>query len=216
MTKIYPESGVEIQGFVARHYDAVMNVLTLGLYRNFIQSAVAAMNIVSDDRILDLGAGTGRNALLMLQYLSPGGSVTGLEISDIMIRQFQQNCRTYPNAGILKKRIDQPLGYTDEFTKVFMSFVLHGFPQQIRRIIIENAWNALKSGGEFIVLDYNEFIVDEMPFHARIPFKAIECPYAFEYVERDWKSILENTGFGEFSEKLFLKKYIRLLKMKKL
>ena len=215
MTKIYPESGVEIQGFVAKNYDSVMNTLSLGLYSSFIKNAVKSMDISLEDHILDMGAGTGRNAILMLEYLSGDGGVTGLEISDLMVKQFQNNCKDYRNAKMLKRRIDQPLEYKEEFDKVFISFVLHGFPHIIRKIIIRNAFNALKPGGEFLILDFNEFIIKEMPFYARIPFKIIECQYAFDFVERDWRTILRKSGFSDFKETLFLKKYVRLLKMKK-
>lgn len=215
MTKIYPESGVEIQGFVAKNYDSVMNTLSLGLYSSFIKNAVKSMDISPEDHILDMGAGTGRNAILMLEYLSGDGGVTGLEISDLMVKQFQNNCKDYRNAKMLKRRIDQPLEYKEEFDKVFISFVLHGFPHIIRKIIIRNAFNALKPGGEFLILDFNEFIITEMPFYARIPFKIIECQYAFDFVERDWRTILRKSGFSDFKETLFLKKYVRLLKMKK-
>jgi len=73
----------------------------------------------------------------------------------------------------------------------------------------------LKKNGEFIILDFNEFVTDETPLYFRIPFKIIECKYAFEYVERDWKSILRSFSFTQFEEYYFFKKYIRLLKAKK-
>ena len=216
MEKLYPESGVEIQGFVAKHYDKVMNFLSFGLYNSFIKKAIKSMGISPADKILDLGAGTGRNALLMLEQLSENGGITGLEISDIMIKQFENNCKDYKNAEIINRRIDQPLEFKNEFDKVFISFVLHGFPNIIRKTIVKNAYNALKPGGEFIVLDFNEFIIKEMPFYARIPFKIIECQYAFDFVERDWKTIFQKSGFNDFKETIFMKKYVRLLKMKKI
>jgi len=73
----------------------------------------------------------------------------------------------------------------------------------------------LKENGEFIILDFNEFVTDETSLYFRIPFKIIECRYAFEYVERNWKQILSEFGFNDFQEKLFLGKHLRLLKAKK-
>jgi len=34
-TKIYPDSGVELNPFTAKNYDKVMNVGFLGMYRSF-------------------------------------------------------------------------------------------------------------------------------------------------------------------------------------
>jgi len=215
MTKFYPESKVEIQGLSAKFYDSLINLLTFGGYGLFIKKAIQAMEIKKNDKILDFGAGTGRNALLMNEYLSENGEITGLEISDLMISQFRKKTKDFANINIKKPRIDQHFTLKEKYDKVFISFVLHGFPFEIQKNIIRNAFNALKENGEFIILDFNEFITDETPLYFRIPFKIIECKYAFEYVERDWKQILMKFGFSEFNEKLFLKKHLRLLKAKK-
>ena len=66
--------------------------------------------------------------------------------------------------------------------------------------------------GEFFILDYNEFLLKKMPFYSRIPFKLIECPYAFDFIEKDWKEMLAGEGFSSFEEHLFFGGYIRLLK----
>ncbi len=215
MEKFYPDSGVEIQGFTAKFYDKIMNVMTFGGYNLFIKKAIKSMGIHQDDKILDFGAGTGRNALLMNKYLSGKGEILGLEISELMIDQFKKKTEKFRNINIINQRIDQPFELEKKYDKVFISFVFHGFPFDVQKQIIQNAFNALKENGEFIVLDFNEFITDETPLYFRIPFKKIECKYAFEYVERDWKQILSGSGFINFEEKYFLKKHIRLLKAKK-
>ena len=73
----------------------------------------------------------------------------------------------------------------------------------------------LRSEGDFYILDYSEFPFKEMTFYGKALFKLIECPYAFDFIERDWKHILENHAFGEFEEFFFLKNYVRLLKAQK-
>lgn len=215
MEKFYPDSGVEIQGFTAKFYDKIMNIMTFGGYSLFIKKAIKSMEIHQDDKILDFGAGTGRNALLMNKYLSGKGEILGLEISELMIDQFKKKTEKFRNINIINQRIDQPFELEKKYDKVFISFVFHGFPFDVQKQIIQNAFNTLKENGEFIILDFNEFITDETPLYFRIPFKKIECKYAFEYVERNWKHILSEFGFRDFEEKLFLKKHIRLLKAKK-
>lgn len=216
MEKFYPDSEVEIQGFTAKFYDGLMNVMTFGGYSLFIKKAIDSMNINQNDKILDFGAGTGRNALLMNKHLSIKGEILGLEISELMIEQFKNKTEKFQNINIINQRIDQLFKLEKKYDKVFISFVLHGFPFEIQKIIIQNASNALKENGEFIILDFNEFITNETPLYFRIPFKMIECKYAFEYVERDWKQILSEFGFIDFHEKLFFGRHIRLLKAKKI
>ncbi len=98
----YPKSKVEVKGFMAAHYDTILNLATFG-----------------------------RNACLMMKYLSGDkGELVGIDICDDMISQFQKRCRNFHRAEIIKARVDQPLPLknTKKFDKVFISFVLHGFP----------------------------------------------------------------------------------------
>lgn len=215
MSNYYPESKVEIHGFTARYYDTLLNLATLGRYSPFIKRSIESMKIQPEDRFLDLGAGTGRNACLIVNYLSENGNFIGVDISREMISQFKRKCSDYPNVSIVRSRIDKSLPFRENFDKVFISFVLHGFPQNVRESIVRNVFKMLKGNGSFFILDYNEFSFKEMPFYLKILFKSIECPYAFDFIERDWKQILTDFGFTGFEQVLFFKNYVRLLKVKK-
>ncbi len=215
MAKIYPDSGVELSAFTAKNYDKVMNVASFGLYKGFIKKAISDLNIQENDKILDLGCGTGRNILLMNKYVSENSLLVGMDISEDMERQFNSNCKSYPNIKFTNKRIDQLFEPEQEFDKVFISFVIHGFPHEIRKTVIQNAYNSLKKGGTFNILDFAEFDMAKMPFHHRFIFKKIECKYAFDYIERDWENILYEYGFENANEKFYFKKYVRLLTVEK-
>jgi len=215
MCAYYPQSKVELKGFTAVHYDTIMDIITFGRYSSFIEKSVELMGIRPADRILDLGAGTGRNACFMTKYLSSEGKVVGIDISREMISQFQKKCAAFPNAEIIYARVDQSLPFKGEFDKVFISFVLHGFPQNIREVIVKNAFEMLKSDGNFYILDYSEFSFKLIPFYGKVLLKLIECPYAFDFIERDWKHILGNHAFCGFEEFFFFKDYVRLLKAQK-
>jgi len=215
MDKLYPESKVEIQGFTAKHYDTIMNIVSFGFYAKFIGNALSKLEIKDDDYILDLGCGTGRNACLMRNYLSEKGFILGLDVSEEMGKQFNEKVRNFKNVAFKNQRIDLPFSLEDKFDKVFISFVLHGFPHEVRETIINNAYENLKTGGTFCILDFNEFALMDMPFYYRIPFVTIECPYAFDFIERDWKKILEKSGFNNFIETLYFKSYVRLLTARK-
>jgi len=216
MEKLYPESGVELNPFVSKNYDKLMNILSFGKYKGFIHRAIRDMKIGADDAILDLGCGTGRNACLMMRYLGNQGSITGLDISGFMEEQFKKNCSKYPHTEFIHHRIDLPFQLEKKYDKVFISFVLHGFPQNIRDNIIQNAYNHLKPGGTFNILDFAEFDMHAMPFYYRIPFQKGECPYAFDFIERDLKKMLSDFGFGHFEEHLYFRNYARLMVAEKI
>ncbi len=212
----YPDSRVEIQGLSARYYDLLLDVASLGTYRSFINNAIASIGIGPDDKILDLGAGTGRNALLMSRFLGGNGRIVGMEISDEMIKRFRQKTKGFSNIELMTTRIDEPFDLGQRFDKAFISFVIHGFPHSVRETIIQSVYHNLSEGGEFIILDYNEFALEKAPFWIRLPFRVLECKYAFDFIQRNWKKILTEFNFGNFVEKTFMMNYIRLLKAKKM
>lgn len=207
-----PESKVEITGFEARHYDKLLNLISLGSYALFIRKAIAAMEIQPSDHILDFGCGTGRNACLMAKYLSEEGRVTGLDIGEEMIRQFQKKCRRYPNFSVRNAHIDEPLQAATTYDKVFFSFVFHGFQDEKKEVILDNAQKALKPGGKLFILDYNEFDINQKSPVFRWAFKKFECSLALDYLKVDWKARLAERGFHDFEQHLFYGKIVRLLR----
>jgi ubiquinone/menaquinone biosynthesis C-methylase UbiE len=213
--KIYPDSKVELQPLTAANYDQLMNIASLGLYSGFIRKAIQAMNIQAADKILDLGCGTGRNACLMAKYLGDDGKIIGLDISPIMERQFIRKCAGYRNVSFERQRIDQIFDLHQRFDKILISFVIHGFPHENRQVVLKNVFDHLKLGGTFCMLDYAEFKPEEMPPLYRYIFNRMECPYAFDFIARDWQRILTDFNFHDFEEHFFAKNYVRLLKAEK-
>jgi len=210
-----PRSKVEVGPTVAQHYDFFMNVILLGYYPRLIKKVVDKMDIQPKQSILDLGSGTGRNDCLMARKIGPEGHILGLDISKEMLSLSRKRCQPYPNVEFRKQRIEMPLAYQEEFDKVFISFVLHGF-EDIQKIkIISNAYRALKSGGVFCIFDYNEFDLERLWFPFRRAFIRGECQLASEFLRLDLKEMLSSQGFTSFEEELFLGKHLRLLKATK-
>jgi len=203
------DSKVEVNGFEARHYDFFMNLITGGTYPFFIRWVVKDMQIQPADNILDFGCGTGRNISLMKKYLSEDGRVTGLDIGAEMLKQAQHRFANHPRVTIEKRRIEEALPYQDEFNKVFISFVLHGLIQEDRLKVIANANRALKPGGEFLILDYNEFNLKRSPLPVRLAF-SLECPLATDFIYRDLQAMLTEQGFDGFRVHTYYLGYVRL------
>ena len=210
--RIYPESKVEVRDWEVPFYDLFLNLITAGHYGTFIAGVVRAMGIEPDDQVLDLGAGTGRNARLMLPYLSGSGRYLGMEISRVMADRFNKKCAGFPNARIILARLDREFPLQARFDKIFISFVLHGLPQREREKLIKRIGAYLKDGGQLFILDYNEFSLNRMPWYLRLGFRWMECPYAFDFIARDWKGILRERKLDDFREFLFFSGYVRLLR----
>ena len=209
--KIYPESGVELSPFISKHYDGILKLASFGYFPRTIGKAIRDMNIRPEDHILDLGCGTGSNDYLMSGYMNESGRILGMDISAEMRARFQKRFRSDGRVRFLDQRIDQPFQLGESYDKVLISFVIHGFPHEVRQVVIENAKKHLNTGGSFFILDFSEFDMASMPALHRKIFKTAECKYAFDFIERDWKSILSQHGFGDFREQFYLKRYMRLL-----
>lgn len=210
-----PRSKVEVGPDEARHYDLLMNVISLGYYPLLIKKVIGKMDIQPGQSILDLGSGTGRNDCLMAQKIGPRGKILGLDISKEMLSLSRRRCRPYANVQFREQRVETLLTYQEEFDKVFISFVLHGFEDAQKVRIISNAYRALKPGGLFYILDYNEFDLERLWFPLRWVFAHGECQLALEFLSLDLKGMLSSEGFTSFKEELSVREHLRLLKAAK-
>jgi ubiquinone/menaquinone biosynthesis C-methylase UbiE len=202
---------VEIGERGARYYDVLLNLLSLGRYSHFMKKVIEKMGIKPGQSILDLGSGTGRNDCFMAEKVGSGGKIVGLDISDEMLSRAWKRCRKYPNVTFEKLRIELPLEYKGEYDKVFISFTLHGFEDDQKAGIIRNAYQALKPGAGFHVLDYAEFDIDRVWFPLRWAFARWECQLAMEFLKLDIKGMVYTQGFTDVKEEFFLRGHLRLL-----
>jgi len=205
-------SKVEIGPAGARYYDLCLNLLSLGQYPHFIKGVVDKMGINPGQSILDLGSGTGRNDCFMAEKVGSQGRIVGLDISDEMLGRAWKRCRGYPNVAFKKQRIELSLPYKEEFDKVFISFVLHGFEDDQKMKIIHGAHQALKSGGAFYILDYAEFDLEKVWVPLRWVFIHFECQLAAEFLKLNIKEMLRSQGFTDFREEFSFREHLRLLK----
>ena len=86
-----------------------------------------------------------------------------MDISGEMRIQFLKRFRKDIRFRFLDHRIDQPFDLEMTFDKVFIAFVIHGFPHEVRKVVIENAKKHLKPGGSFFILDWSEFDLAALP-----------------------------------------------------
>jgi len=205
-------SKVEIGPWGARYYDLLLNLFSLGQYSHLIKGIVEKMGIKPGQSILDLGSGTGKNDCFMAEKVGSRGKIVGLDISDEMLNQALRHCYKYNNVSFKKQRIELPLSYEEEFDKVFISFVLHGFEDEQKLGIIHNAYQALKPEGALYILDYAEFDLGRMWFPLRWAFAHGECQLAVEFIRLNIKKMLRSEGFSDFEEEFFFKGHLRLLR----
>ncbi len=202
---------VEIIGFEAKFYDMLLNTISFGKYGSFIRGAISDIKLSTDEVVMDLGAGTGKNAELMLNRMGPAGKIYALEIGEEMRRQLEQRRENDQRITVINQRIEQPFQLPEKATLAFISFVIHGLQQSDRLKVVRNVRDNLAEGGRFCILDYNHFVVDEAPWYVQFGIRKLECKPTEEFINHDWPELLRGEGFGNFEEQIYFKGYLRLL-----
>ena len=113
------------------------------------EQAIAQMRISSDARVLDVGCGSGWASRILAEYAF-NGRVTGIDISDEMIRVARESSRSLPNVDFEIASAEQ-LPFPDhEFTHAFSMESLYYYrniPKALREI-----HRVLKPGGSFVAV----------------------------------------------------------------
>ena len=80
-----PEGVARMFDGIARRYDRINDLMTMGRHRAWKRLLVGALDLREDSVVLDLCSGTGDIALLEAVAVGPRGRVTGLDFSEGML-----------------------------------------------------------------------------------------------------------------------------------
>src|ERR671938_934228 len=70
---------------IARVYDLMNSVMTVGLHHRWRQRAADLAAVGPGDRVLDVATGTGDLAIELLRRVGPAGEVVGSDFSEAML-----------------------------------------------------------------------------------------------------------------------------------
>lgn len=209
------ETHIELDGFTARHYDRLMDLVSLGAYPRFLKKVIRAMKLHPGDKALDLGCGTGRNLLLMANNTGESGALYGIDLGEEMLAQAKARFAGWKNVHLAQGSILEAYPFNETFDHITISFVLHGFSAEQRIQIVQNALQQLKPGGIFSFLDWIPMDFHQQPWWFRAAFGYIECPMVYEFIRHDYAHEFENSELTYHSETRHLMGFARLVQLKK-
>ena len=151
-----------------------------------------------DSRVLDVGCGTGGNSAYLVERY--GCSVTGVDISEVMIMRARERAEMHPLGDRMSFRVGDAygLGFRDEcFDVVLTVFVSQfldigrAFPE-FRRVLVPGGWlgvNEMYRAG-----DVPSELVERVDYAERVFRDLTELPFSLRSPET-WSRGFSDAGF---------------------
>ena len=138
-----------------RVYDALLFLLTRGRVRAYRERLLDIAGVAPGDRVLDIGCGTGTQAIAGWRRTQPGGAVEGTDISEKMLAAARRKARRAGLAIPFRQADAARLPFEDgRFDIVMMTTVLHMMAEGQRRSCLDEAARVLRCGGRIVLVDY--------------------------------------------------------------
>lgn len=160
---------------------------------------VDRLRLTGHEAVLDLGAGTGRDTLLLLDRL-PAGRVLAVDGSAQMLERLRE--RTAAVAGrveVLQADLREPLPFQDVADAAMSVATLHWIPDH--RPFFASVLRALKPGGRFVAEGGGHGNLDA--FLAAVRTVADPGDDVWDFAgEQDTRAALERAGFTDVEVRL--------------
>jgi len=139
----------------AQLYDVGTTILFFGRVRALHRKVVELAAIVPGERILDVGCGPGRLAILAGTVAGPSGEACGIDPAPEMVALARRNAA---RAGVevrFEVAAIEALPYPNErFDVVLSSLMLHHLPDDLKRRGLAEVRRILKPRGRFVAVDF--------------------------------------------------------------
>jgi len=137
----------------ARFYDAASWLMSFGQEAKTNREIVKKAGVQPDERVLDVGCGTGAQTLPAAEAAGPG-NVAGIDPSPEMLARAREKAAR-KNLGIdFRNAAIEKLPFDDQqFDVVLSSFMLHHLPHDVMRKGFAEILRVLKPGGRLLATD---------------------------------------------------------------
>jgi SAM-dependent methyltransferase len=138
-----------------RLYDLLLQVLTRGRERAYREHLLDLSGIAPGMHVLDIGCGTGTQAIISWRRSQPAGAVVGVDISEAMLAVARRKSRRTGLDIAFHHADAAALPFEDErFDIVTITTVMHMIPPSRRRLCLHEASRVLRRGGRLLLIDY--------------------------------------------------------------
>ncbi|MCC5813041.1 MAG: bifunctional demethylmenaquinone methyltransferase/2-methoxy-6-polyprenyl-1,4-benzoquinol methylase UbiE [Ectothiorhodospiraceae bacterium] len=162
---------------VAARYDAMNDLMSLGLHRLWKRQTVAMARLRPGQRVLDLAAGTGDLSRLMADRVGSEGLVVMTDVNDAMLARGRSRMLDEGRVGNLQYALvnAETLPFPDRhFDRVTIGFGLRNVTDKHRAL--REMHRVLKPGGFALVLEFSRLYLK--------PLQPLYDTYSFQVLPR--------------------------------
>lgn len=137
--------------------DFLENVMFLGRLEQLWQRLIDKAEIRGGERVVDVGCGTGKAAVVAAGIVLPGGGVFGVDASAEMIAMSRKRA-SEANAEVeFRRAAMEDLPFPDDHFDVVLSCqALHHVPRDAKFRALSEMRRVLRPGGRLLLLDHGE------------------------------------------------------------
>jgi ubiquinone/menaquinone biosynthesis C-methylase UbiE len=109
------------------------------------------------DRVLDVGCGTGRLAMIFAERVAPTGSVAGIDAADEMIKRAASRTRKQDLPVAFEVAFAQRLPFpTATFDAVACMLALHHVAEDDQQTAVQEMYRVLKPDGRLLIAEFDQ------------------------------------------------------------
>jgi ubiquinone/menaquinone biosynthesis C-methylase UbiE len=139
----------------ARLYDLGTTLLSFGRLAALHRRIVELAGIRSGERILDVGCGPGRLAIVAGIAAGPAGEACGIDPAPEMVELARQRAAGTSVKARFEVAVVESLPYPpDYFDVVLSSLMLHHLPDEVKRRGLAEILRVLKPAGRLVAVDF--------------------------------------------------------------
>lgn len=132
-------------------YDLVIGLLG-GRGHRLRASIADRLRVAPGDRVLDVGSGTGRLAVVLAKRVGPTGAVTGVDPAAEMVARAAANARRAGVSATFHEALAQRLPFSEaSFEAVTCTLALHHVAADDRATAVAEMYRVLRPGGTLLI-----------------------------------------------------------------